>query len=280
MLLLAESGSTKVEWAIVREDGGYKNLITKGINPHFQTSKEIIAALKEQLLPFLKSEIPNELIFYGAGVATPNFAQLLYDIFITLFPGCKIEVNSDLLAAARAVCGHSAGLVGILGTGSNSCFWDGSKIAQNTPAGGYILGDEGSGAYFGKRIIGDWIKGVMPTHLSERLKERYSLTYEKVVQKVYREPFPNRYLASLSPFLEENRNEPYIKELLYEGFSQFIKRNFYNYPYRKHSINFVGSIAYIFQNEIIEILNRDSLEIGVIVKSPMDALVKFHSNKL
>ncbi|MFA5713540.1 MAG: ATPase [Bacteroidales bacterium] len=279
MLLLADSGSTKVEWAIIKEGRECKKIVTQGINPHFQTSNEIVAALNEQLLPLLDGEEPNELIFYSAGVATPKFAMELTQVFSSLFTQCAVEVESDLLAAARALCGDSPGVVGILGTGSNSCYYNGQETLQKSFAGGYILGDEGSGAYFGRRVIGDWIKGVIPKELGEKFEKGYSLSYEKVVERVYRAPFPNRYLASFSTFLECEREHPYVKELLTDGFKSFIERSLHHYPYHTSPVNLVGSIASIFQREIEALFYRESIELGRVLKSPMEELIKYHIDR-
>ena len=213
MQLIADSGSTKVSWRAILDDGSVRAIETVGINPVFMEDAEIESILTEKLVPEIGTKV-DAIFFYGAGMVGGEISAKLERCFGKVFPGSTCEAASDVLAAARALCGHKPGIACILGTGSNSCFYDGEGIAENVRAGGFILGDEASGAYLGKRLISDFIKGLLPAPVENAFKKRYGLDYMTIVQKVYREPMPSRFLASFSPFIAEFRNHPHIANLL------------------------------------------------------------------
>ena len=210
----------------------------------------------------------------------PELAKILSDAFDKVFPGNKSFVASDLLAAARALCGHSAGIACIMGTGANTCFYDGNEIVNNVRAGGFILGDEASGGVLGKKLMADFIKGLLPKEIEEVFVERYGLDYMAIVQKVYRESLPSRFLASFSPFLNEFKEHPYIHNLLRSSFDEFFKRNIVHYDYQNNDVNFVGSIAYYYRPIIEESAAAQGMKVGKIIKSPIDGLVEYHKEEI
>lgn len=205
MQLIADSGSTKVDWRAIFDSGEVKSISTEGINPVFMDDDRIIGIFKEHLLPVVGKDVTGEDVekiwFYGAGVVGDEIREKLNRCFKAVFPGSECFTASDVLAAARALCGRSSGIACILGTGSNSCFYDGEDVVKNVRAGGFILGDEASGAYLGKRLVSDFIKGLLPEAIENEFIKRYNLDYPSIVQKVYREQLPSRFLASFSPFI-------------------------------------------------------------------------------
>ncbi len=278
MILVADSGSTKVDWVAIKKDGTTISVKTSGINPLFITQEEILNILRVNLLPAFGNEV-EKVYFYGAGVVSDSMNSDLELAFKQVFPNVACYAASDILAAAKALCGDNPGIACIIGTGANSCFYDGKQMAEHVNAGGFILGDEASGGYFGKRLVSDFIKGLLPKELENKFVEQYQLDYLKIVDKVYKQPMPNRFLASFSYFIEENRENPYIQSLLKSGFKDFIERNIYSYNYKEYPINIVGSIGYIFKDELISVADSLGVKVGNILKSPIDGLVNYHKEK-
>lgn len=279
MILIADSGSTKVDWRAVAQDGTVKSVNTAGVNPVFLSSEDIVKILREELLPVFGAGI-KEVYFYGAGVLSDELAQKMGDAFDAVFPGCKCYSASDILAAARALCGHNPGIACIMGTGANSCFYDGNDVVQNVKAGGFILGDEASGGVLGRKLIADFIKGVLPKEIEEEFTKRYNLDYMAIVSKVYKEPLPSRWLASFSPFISEFRDNPHINNIIRTSFDEFFKRNIIHYDYKNNKVNVVGSIAYYYEDILKEVAAQNGAEIGTIIKSPIDGLVAYHTNAI
>ena len=277
MQLIADSGSTKVSWRAIQDDGSVIAIETVGINPVFMEDAVIEKILNENLVPEIGTKV-DRIFFYGAGVVGGEPSAKLVRCFGKVFPGSTCEVVSDVLAAARALCGHKPGIACILGTGSNSCFYDGEGIAQNVRAGGFILGDEASGAYLGKRLVSDFIKGLLPAPIENEFNKRYGLDYPTIVQKVYREPMPSRFLASFSPFIAEFKNHPHMANLLKSSFEEFLRRNIVHYDYKKYPVNFVGSIAFYYKDILEKAVNAAGMRMGVILKGPIDGLVEYHKN--
>lgn len=278
MILIADSGSTKTTWWLTGQESSPRLIHTEGMNPYFQ-SEENINKTFHGLMPQLDVDSRNikAVYFYGAG-CTSEKAGIVRHIIGRHFPAATIDVNTDLLAAARSVCGREAGIACIIGTGSNSCFYDGNTIAENIPSLGYILGDEGSGAYLGRQLVSDLLKGMIPNELKEKFLDQYGLTTAIVIEKVYRQPFPNRFLAGLSPFLADNLHEPVIKQLVYDAFKSFFIRNLMNYDYKNHQAGFVGSIAFRYKEILEEVATDHGVTISKIVQSPMDGLIAYHIN--
>ena len=277
MQLIADSGSTKVSWRAILDDGSVKAIETVGINPVFMEDAEIESILTEKLVPEIGTKV-DAIFFYGAGMVGGEISAKLERCFGKVFPGSTCEAASDVLAAARALCGHKPGIACILGTGSNSCFYDGEGIAENVRAGGFILGDEASGAYLGKRLLSDFIKGLLPAPIENAFNKRYGLDYMAIVQKVYREPMPSRFLASFSPFIAEFKNHPHMANLLKSSFEEFLRRNIVHYDYKKYPVNFVGSIAFYYKDILEKAVNAAGMRMGTVLQGPIDGLVAYHKN--
>lgn len=276
--LLADSGSTKTDWCLTENGITVLKAQTTGINPVYQTEEEIKLCISHELLPKLERRMPQALHFYGAGCATPALTEKVRGVLRRLLcPDGQVEVCSDMVGAARSLSGHRPGIVCILGTGSNSCLWDGERMEQNVSPLGFILGDEGSGAYLGKHLIGDLLKGQTPPYLRETFLARYQLTPGDIIDRVYRQPFPNRFLASLSPFIAEHIDEPCMRRMVSNGFHAFITRNVLLYPHcKEYPVSFTGSIAWHYRELLAEAARETGIHIGTITASPLKGLVEYH----
>ncbi|MBR6628396.1 MAG: ATPase [Bacteroidaceae bacterium] len=277
MILIADSGSTKTDWCLCNEGTPILAVQTQGINPYHQTEEAIEQVLAEELLPQLTLQ-PAFLcvIFYGAGCANDTACGRVREAIQKVLATDDIIIHSDLLGAARALCGHEEGIACVLGTGSNSCLFDGKDIIANVPPLGYILGDEGSSAVLGRRLVGDCLKNQLPEAVRNEFLAEYNLTQETILEKVYRQPLANRFLASLTPFLSKHREVPEVHALLVESFVDFFVRNVKQYRRPWLPIHFVGSIANVFKAELKEAAESLGMELGCILKSPMEGLVKYH----
>ena len=277
MILIADSGSTKTDWCLVDNGVLVKQIFTKGTNPFFQTEDEISAEVSENLLPYLDTAKVDAVWFYGAGCAFPEKNEIVRAA-IARHLDVPIEVGSDLLGAARGLCGRQPGIACILGTGSNSCFYDGKEIVSNVSPLGFILGDEGSGAVLGKMLVGDVLKNQLPAALKEEFLARYELTPAIILERVYKKPFPNRFLASLSPFLVEHLDVPEIHTLVLNGFKAFFDRNVKQYDYKQYPVHLIGSLAFYYRPVLQEAAEQTGVRLGTIKQSPMEGLISYHSN--
>ncbi|MDR1645321.1 MAG: ATPase [Tannerellaceae bacterium] len=277
MILIADSGSTKTQWCVADRKKTVQQIFSTGINPYFQTSKEIRQDMEADLLPSIKGFDIEAVYFYGAGCTSPAKKQVIYDA-LSLFLPASIEVYSDLTGAARALCRQQPGIACILGTGSNSCLYNGRAIISNVSPLGYILGDEGSGAVLGRLLLSGCLKNQLPAHLIDKFMSQYNVTAEDVLERVYRQPFPNRYLATLSRFLFENIHEPAIYELVYKGFRSFFVRNVMQYAdFEAYPVHFTGSIAFYYQPVLRDAARSLSIHIERIELTPMPGLLAYHS---
>ncbi|MDR1500554.1 MAG: ATPase [Tannerellaceae bacterium] len=277
MKLIADSGSTKTEWCVIDRGKQVRQVFTKGINPYFQTGEEIRKEVEASLVPLIDDLYIEEVWFYGAGCTSDEKKQIIEGALLSIKPS-SIKIDSDLTGAARALCRRQPGIACILGTGSNSCLYDGQAVAQNVSPLGYILGDEGSGAVLGKALASDCLKKQLPKPLADKFMERYGLTTAGILEHVYRQPFPNRYLASFSPFLIENISEPAIYELVYQSFRSFFVRNVMQYDgFEAYPVSFTGSIAFFFQSVLIRAARSLSVNIRNIEQTPMPGLIAYHS---
>jgi len=278
MILIADSGSTKTDWAAVEEGKIISRIQTKGMNPFFQTEEEMTKELENVLLPQLEQKSVTSAYFYGAGCTvekSPIVAEVLRK---TLKITQNVEVHSDMLGAARGLCGRDYGIVCILGTGSNSCLYDGQGLIANVSPLGFILGDEGSGAVLGKLLVGDLLKNQLGEDLKEKFLKQYNLTPSEIIDKVYRKPFPNRFLASLSPFIAENIHIPAIRKLVKDSFLAFLRRNVMQYEkHQIYKVNFIGSIAYYYKEILTEAVEECALHMGKIMRAPMEGLIEYHN---
>lgn len=280
MILLADSGSTKTDWGLVDNGKLVKRLRTSGMNP-FQMSEEAITEeIKTHLVPELPSTSLDEVHFYGAGCTKEKQPIVERALRANLTINGECEVASDMLGAARGICGHKPGIACILGTGSNSCSYDGKNLVKNVSPLGFILGDEGSGAVLGKLLVGDVLKNQMPETVTKRFFEKYKLTSAEIIDRVYRQPKPNTFLASFVPFLEENIDEPKIYNLVKESFRSFLRRNVMQYDgWQTLPIGFNGSIAKIYKKPLLEALEEEGMHLGRIIQAPMEAMVEYHVEK-
>ena len=277
MILIADSGSTKTHWCLVEKGKVVSEIFTDGINPFYQNELEIIALLDAQLIPNLPETTIEQIFFYGAGCSFPEKKILVSQALVRFFSNAMIEIQSDLLAAARSLFQHENGIACILGTGSNSCYYDGKEIVQNVSPLGFILGDEGSGAVLGKLLIADCLKNQLPEWLSEKMLDEYELTPALILENVYKKPFPNRFLAKFTPFLLEHIEEPSIFNLVYDSFDAFLVRNVMQYPLEDMEVGFVGSIAHYFHETLEIVASERGIIISEIVRNPVDGLVRFHT---
>ncbi|WP_348725151.1 ATPase [Parabacteroides goldsteinii] len=275
MILIADSGSTKTDWCVVENGESILRFKTRGMNPFFQTEEEIGKEIEAGLLPSLKGFKPSAIYFYGAGCAFPEKNNMIRRA-VNRYLSVPVEVGSDLLAAARALCGDQPGVTCIMGTGSNSCYYDGREIVKNVSPLGFILGDEGSGAVLGKLLIGDVLKDQLPPALKDQFLTQYELTPALIMDKVYRQPFPNRFLAGFSPFIREHLDEPAIWELVTRSFLAFFTRNVKQYDYFELPVHLVGSVAWYYQDILKEIAFDLGIRLGTIARSPMEGLIAYH----
>ncbi|MBM3413678.1 MAG: N-acetylglucosamine kinase [Bacteroidetes bacterium] len=275
--LVADSGATKTAWCLL-EGSKKRKILTAGISPYFLNTAEIVTVLQQELLPKLKKVTIQEIFYYGTGCANPANAKIVYKALALLFPAARIEVRHDLMGAARALCGSEKGIVCILGTGSNSCFYNGKKITRNSPGLGYVLGDEGSGAYLGKRVIQYYLYGTFDEELRGRFELRFTTTPAEILENVYKKSLPNRYLASFTSFLAENRGHYMIENILEDGLNDFFFQHLCRYPeVWKFPLHFTGGISYAFKDVIKQLCYHYEFELGSILPNPTQGLITFHS---
>ncbi|HJE39799.1 MAG: ATPase [Candidatus Amulumruptor caecigallinarius] len=282
MILIADGGSTKIEWCLLVNQTVIKRFVTQGLNPVMLTKEEITSRLEidlsDKLLPW-RDEL-RSVYFYGAGCLSGEASDMMREA-IQPIVGSRpnIDINNDLLSAARALCGNHPGIACILGTGSNSCYYDGEKIVDNISPLGFILGDEGSGAVLGRQLICDVLKHQLPAYICEEFLSQYNLDTHTIIKRVYRSPAPNKFLASLSLFIHKHLDIQEIRHLVKHQFDLFFKRNISNYrSYGDTNVNFVGSIAYFYQDILREAADEAGYSIAKIIRSPMDGLIEYHQS--
>ncbi len=274
--LIADSGATKAEWCLIA-NGKKKIFFTQGLSPYFLSMEQIQKIIEVELKSKMKQIVPDEVFFYGTGCANPNNAKQVKIAIKNVFPKAKIEVDHDLMGAAKALCGKEKGIACILGTGSNSCYYNGKKIIKNSPGIGYILGDEGSGAYLGKKVIQYYLYNTFDADLMYKFDAKFKTNNNQILESVYKKPLANRYLASFTMFLAENRGHYMIENIIEDGFNDFFFNHIYKYKESWHlPINFAGSVAYGFKDVLNEMFKNYELQLGVILKKPMDGLIKYH----
>jgi N-acetylglucosamine kinase-like BadF-type ATPase len=275
--LIADGGATKTEWCLL-SNGRKKTFLTQGIRPYFLTSQQIADLVGTELLPSLKNVIVANLFYYGTGCLDPKNAKSVKNALKALFPDANIEVGTDFLGAAKAVCGDEKGVACILGTGSNSCSYNGKKIIKNSPGIGYVLGDEGSGAYLGRKVLQYYLYETFDEELKSKFDAKYGTTSVEILENVYKKPFPNRYIASFTLFLAENRGHYMIENILEDGLNDFFFQHLTRYKEAlRYPVGFVGSVAYGFKDVLTQLCQSYEFELGKILKTPMQGLVKYHS---
>ncbi|WP_018618547.1 BadF/BadG/BcrA/BcrD ATPase family protein [Spirosoma luteum] len=278
--LIADSGSTKTDWRLLDADGTIHARQTDGLNPYYQSSAQMVDILKDQLhLPVTDARI-EQLFFYGAGCSGSPVNGIVGNALKTLFPDAKhIDVNSDMLGAARGASGHQAGIVCILGTGSNACCYENGQITRGIQSLGFWLGDEGSGGYLGKTLVRDFFQDRLPADLHQAFQIRYALDRPALLENAYRKPFPNRYFASFTPFLSDHLAHPYVTELVTGAFISFLTTYVSRFPESvEWPVHFVGSIAHYFSRQLRTAVEQTGLTMGNLLKAPAEGLVGYHRN--
>jgi glucosamine kinase len=275
--LIADSGATKTTWCLLGA-GKQTRFHTQGLSPYFLSHAQVTDILEKELRPQLPEVQINEIHFYGTGCSEEEKQDIIVTGIRHAFKDtASIEVASDMLGAARAVCGHEPGVVGILGTGSNSCFFNGKKIEKNNPAPGFILGDEGSGAYLGRKVIQYFIYQTFDEELMHKFRVKFDITYPEILERVYKGQWPNRFLASFAPFLSENRGHYMVENIIEDGICDFFTTHLYKYAETwTMPIHFCGSIALHFKDVVQDICSSAELQLGRVLKEPMEGLVEFH----
>lgn len=277
-ILLADSGATKCEWFLAESKENTKTAVTQGISPYFFNEEKAVALLQQELLPQLPtSAVIEEVHYYGTGMRNPANVDMIRQSLSTVFKGVEIEVSDDMLAAARALNGRKEGLACNLGTGSFVVYYDGSKIDKQAPGIGYILGDEGSGAYLGKKVLQYYLYNTFDEELRYKFDLRYNTTPVEILENVYRKPLANRYMAGFCLFLSENRGHYMIENIIEDGLNDFFFAHLCKFSESwKHPIHFVGGVSFAFNDIITELCHSYEFELGTILKSPMEGLIKYH----
>ena len=275
--LIADSGATKTTWCLL-QNNKKKILSTQGLSPYFLKTDQIQQIVGTEVKSKLKGIAPDEIFFYGTGCINPGNEKLVKKALSNLFPQSAIQVTHDLMGAAKALCGDQKGVACILGTGSNSCYYNGKKIVKNSPGLGFVLGDEGSGAYMGKKVVQYYLYNTFDPDLMDRFNAQFKTNSAEILEAVYKKPLPNRYLASFVQFLVENRGHYMVENIIEDSFNDFFFHHVYKY---KESwtmpINFVGSVAFGFKDVLNEMCNSYELQLGKVLKNPMDGLIKYHT---
>jgi N-acetylglucosamine kinase-like BadF-type ATPase len=281
MIIIADGGSTKTNWCLIDNTGKKIYYNTEGYNPYFVSSEYIVSSLKKGLPNDLPFDQITEVNYYGAGVHNQEKAEIVKTAIKEFFKNAKIFVGHDLLAAARALLGTETGFAAILGTGTNTCIYDGNDVGFNIDSAAYILGDEGSGCYIGKKLLTDYVRGYMPEEVRKVFWETYKLTPDEVMDNVYTKPLANRFCASFSKFVYDNNvNIEYSRNIVKTSFVDFFTNLVSHYPnYKTYSFNCIGSVGYNFRNVLEETAEEFGMKVGRILRSPIDDLVKFHMNK-
>lgn len=278
-ILLADSGATKCEWCLTVPHKKPRIVFTQGISPYFLNIPQIESILRNELLPHLGREPITAVYYYGTGCASAANARLVARAIRNVYPDADIKVTVDVMGAARALCGKEKGIACILGTGSNSCYYDGKKIVKNSPGLGYVLGDEGSGACLGRKVLQYYLYKTFDEELQYKFETKYAVTAADILDHVYKKPLPNRYLAGYALFLSENRGHYMVENIIEDGLNDFFFTHLCKYGESwKYPIHFVGGVADAFRDVIRELCNTYEFELGTILKNPMQGLIEYHKS--
>jgi len=280
MIIIADSGSSKIDWRLITSDGEITQSQCAGFNPYYQPKADLRKNISEIIVP-LANETVKKIFFYGTGVSSEGNVKIIQDTFNEFFTQAKVTVEWDLLAAARATCGDEEGLVCILGTGSNTCKYDGKDIVEQVANLGWILADEGSGTSIGKKFLFDYLRKLMPEKLANMFHEQYPFTREEFLEKIYTQENPNKFLASFSKFIHKNLNDPYCHNLIYNCFSEFIENNIMLYRgYKKLKVHSIGSIGFHFSNILRQVADAKGIMLKNNLEAPIAALSLYHKKDL
>jgi N-acetylglucosamine kinase-like BadF-type ATPase len=276
MMLIVDSGSTTTDWVFVN-NGEYTRFKSPGFNPYYYKNEEYLDFLNDKQLAGIRFSKVEEIFFYGSGCSTAENCAIVKSALWEMFPNAMLHLHHDLYGAALALCGNNTGIACILGTGSNSCLWNGIEIVENVPSLGYLLADEGSGTYLGKIILAEILIGNAPNEIAEAFYDTYKLNFATTLDKIYKEGNPNKFFSQLSHFANDNINNDWIVSMIGKNFEDFLRTQIMKYSnYENHKINFVGSVSYHFKDILIDILKKHSLNTGKIIKSPIEELVRMH----
>ncbi|MDD5571184.1 MAG: ATPase [Bacteroidales bacterium] len=280
MILIADSGSTKTNWSLIDKKNKTLYFSSIGLNPYFICSSEIKKEIRKKIIPFVEQKKINKIFFYGAGCSDNKKCNIIKKALNELFPSSSVEINSDLLGAARALFGNKPGIAGILGTGSNCCYYDGKKIKQQITSLGFILGDEGSGACMGKKIIRAYLKNELPSAIKTNLEKKIHISTVKILDSIYNKSYPNRFLASFTPFISKNIDNPFIYNIVHSSLNGYFKNQVCTiYDFKNRTFSCIGSIAYVFKEIVSKTAKENKINLHKIIKNPMQGLIYFHSKK-
>jgi glucosamine kinase len=278
MKLIADSGSTKTTWILLEQDKVKETIGTSGLNPYFHDSESVEAVLRADLIPFVVEDNIREVYFYGAGCSTEYNNSMIRDAILHFFRKAEVHIYHDILGAARALFGQGKGIACILGTGCNSCFFDGTSLYSKVDSLGYLFGDEGAGSYLGKLFMSAYLKKELPEELRASFDKQYGFTLEDILNSLYNKPSPNKFLASFSLFLSPNREHPFVETLIERSFLDFFKAHIEKYEgYKTYPIGFIGSIAFIYRDILRAIARKEGITISRILPSPIEGLVDYHT---
>jgi glucosamine kinase len=280
MILIADSGGSKIDWRLLTFDGTIVQANTPGFNPYYQPIEDLTKNFRDVIMPKVTDGI-NKIFFYGAGVSSEKNQLTIKNAFKEFFPDAQIEIGWDLLAAARALCGREPGIACIMGTGSNSCSYDGERIVGNVANLGWILADEGSGTNIGKKFLVDYLRENMPQGLRNQFHERFPFTREEFLEHVYQKERPSAFLASFTKFIFQHLKEPYCYKLIYNSFSEFYENNVMKYEnYKNLKVHFTGSIAFYFSDILRQVANDKGITVKNILEGPIAGLTLYHQKDL
>lgn len=277
LICIADGGSTKSAWRVIQGNKIIHAYSTEGYNPYFMSRKEILRSLQEQTPALYPVDTVSQVYYYGAGCSNDDKCKIVQNAMQNYFPNAQVIVHHDLLASARALCGHQPGFAAILGTGMNTCTYDGKEITLNVDSLGYFLGDEGSAAYMSKKLLKDYLRGLLPVELKTAFSNTFHVGYEEILEALYHKPLPNRFLASFAPFLHEHIDHPYCIHLVTQSFRDFFEFVVSKYPdYQDQTFHCVGSIGYHFNEILRSVCKEWGMTVGKIIQSPIDDLVQYH----
>ncbi|MDO5760320.1 MAG: N-acetylglucosamine kinase [Bacteroidota bacterium] len=277
MLLIADSGSTKIDWCLIDNNGKKTYFHTIGMNPYNVSKGTIIQEIETHILPYIPQNEKMQMFFYGSGCSTQQKKIFMKDIFLQYIPKADIHIEDDLLGAARSTCGREAGVVAILGTGSNSCLYDGKKIVENLPSLGYVLCDEGAGTNIGKIVLRNYLRGQMPNHIHQQFAKEYKGEEADFLTNLYQGEKPNFYLASFAKFAISRQENDYCRNIIAEAFHNFFLMQVTQYSnYKKYPINVVGSVGYYAQEVLKQVAKQYDIKVGKIIQAPLEELINYH----
>lgn len=280
MILIADSGGSKTDWRLLKKDGTIGQAHTLGFNPYYQPIEHLTTIVRDSLVQQVGSEPVEGIYFYGSGVSSEKNQELIRNCFLQFFPGAQVEIGWDLLAAARALCGREAGIACIIGTGSNTCLYDGEKITGNVANLGWILADEGSGTNIGRKFLVAYLREKLSPELAAQFHARFPFTREEFLEKVYQQEKPSAFLASFMKFIFQHLKDPYCYQLVYNSFAELYEENVMRYPgYQNLKVHFVGSVAFYFSDILRQVANDKGITVKNILESPIAGLTLYHQQK-